>query len=122
MHELSICQSLIKQVKNVAVEHNAQSVTSITIAIGELSGVESRLLENAYPIASAGSIAENARLIIKHQAIRIKCRLCGSESEARPNKLVCKQCGDWQTTLLSGDELMLISVELEKSNDLESAY
>ena len=117
MHELSICQSLMNQVESIALERNAQCVTSITVAVGALSGVEAQLLKNAYPIASAGTVAENAELIIEHLPIRVKCSQCGSETDALPNNLVCKQCGDWRTTLLSGDELMLMSVELEKSQE-----
>jgi hydrogenase nickel incorporation protein HypA/HybF len=114
MHELAICQSLMDQVESIAAERNAQSVTSIVIAMGPLSGVEAALLKNAYPIASAGTVAENAELIIEYLPIRVKCSQCGSESDALPNKLICKQCGDWRTTLLSGDEMMLMRVELEK--------
>lgn len=114
MHELAICQSLMDQVESIAAERNAHSVTSIVIAMGPLSGVEAELLKNAYPIASAGTVAENAELVIEYLPIRVKCSQCGSESDALPNKLICKQCGDWRTTLLSGDEMMLMSVELEK--------
>lgn len=120
MHELAICQSLMDQVESIALERNAQSVTSILIAIGPLSGVEVPLLKNAYPLASVGTVAENAELIIDHLPIRVKCTQCGSESDATPNKLICKQCGDWRTELISGDEMMLMSVELEKTNAIES--
>ena len=122
MHELSICQSLMSQIENIALENNAQSVTSVVIAMGPLSGVEAQLLKNAYPIASVGTIAEHAELIVETLPIRVKCNQCGSESEALPNKLVCKECGDWRTTLLSGDELMLMSVELEKSKEQEVVH
>jgi hydrogenase nickel incorporation protein HypA/HybF len=117
MHELAICQSLIDQVEVIAMERKAQSVTTIVIGMGPLSGVETQLLKNAYPIASAGTIAEEAELVIEHLPIKVKCTQCGSESDALPNKLICKQCGDWRTTLISGDEMMLISVELEKRKD-----
>lgn len=120
MHELAICQSLMDQVESIALERNAQSVTSIVIAMGPLSGVEAQLLKNAYPIASSGTVAEDAELIIEHLPVRVKCTQCGSESDALPNKLICKQCGDWRTTLVSGDEMMLMSVELEKANEVES--
>lgn len=117
MHELAICQSLLTQVENIALERNAHSVTMIIIGMGPLSGVEAQLLKNAYPIASAGTVAENAELIIEDLPIRVKCNQCGSETDALPNKLVCKKCGDWHTTLISGDELMLMSVELEKAKE-----
>lgn len=120
MHELSICQSLIKQVENIAFERNAQSVSLIVIGMGPLSGVEAQLLKHAYPIASAGTMAANAELIIEYLPIKVKCNQCGSESEALANKLICKNCGNWQTTLLSGDELLLMSVELEKTDSSQS--
>ena len=120
MHELAICQSLMEQVESIALERNAQCVTSIVIGMGPLSGVEAQLLKNAYPIASAGTIAEEAELIIEALPVRVKCSQCGGESDALPNKLICKQCGDWRTTLISGDELLLMSIELEKSKEATS--
>lgn len=114
MHELAICQSLMDQVETIARERNALCVTSIVVGIGPLSGVEAQLLKNAYPVASAGTIAEDAELVIEHLPVKVRCGQCGRESDALPNKLNCRQCGDWRTTLVSGDELLLLSVELEK--------
>ena len=105
------------QVNEIAQQRHSPCVTSIILGIGPLSGVEAELLRNAYPFASAGSVAEHAELIIEILPIQVKCDSCGFESEVLPNKLICKQCGDWHTTLISGDELLLMSVELEKSAD-----
>jgi len=116
MHELAICQSLINQVESIALQHQARNVSLIVVGIGPLSGVEAQLLKNAYPIASAGSVAENTELVIEYLPVKVKCNKCGCESDALPNKLVCKQCGNWQTSLVSGDELLLMSVELEKDD------
>jgi len=117
MHELAICQSLMDQVESIALERDANRVTTIVIGMGPLSGVEAQLLKNAYPVASAGTVAQDAELVIESLPIRVKCNQCGSESDALPNKLTCKQCGDWRTTLISGDEMMLMSVELERAKD-----
>jgi len=113
MHELAICQALMNQVENIAAERNARSVVSIVVGMGPLSGVEAQLLKHAYPVASAGTVAEGAELVIENLPVRVKCTQCGNESDVLPNKLVCKACGDWRTTLISGDELMLMRVELE---------
>lgn len=120
MHELAICQSLMDQVERIALERNAQCVTSIVIGMGPLSGVEAQLLKHAYSIASTGTVAEQAELIVEMLPVRVRCNHCGYESEVLPNKLLCKHCGNWQTTLVSGDELMLLSVELEKQDELSS--
>ena len=120
MHELAICQALINQVESIAAERNAGSVSLIVVGMGPLSGVEEQLLKNAYPIASAGTVAENAKLVIENLPIKVRCNECGTESIALPNKLTCKQCGNWQTQLISGDELMLMSVELETTSSTEN--
>lgn len=111
MHELSICQSLLMQVEQLAQQHHAQTVVSITVKIGPLSGVEADLLDHAFAIAREGSIAKDAELILDTLPVKIRCKTCQTESEVPPNQLVCQACGDWQTTLISGDELLLASVE-----------
>ena len=102
------------QVESIAREHRASRVTSITVGIGPLAGVEAQLLYHAYPIASAGTIAEGAELSIEVTPIRVHCQSCGKQSDASVNRLVCACCGDWHTELVSGDEMLLVSVELDK--------
>lgn len=113
MHELSVCMSLLSQVKRLCVEHKATRVHRIKLQIGPLSGVEATLLQHAYPIAAAGSVAEKADLEIETLPVTVKCHQCGSISETQTNKLICKQCGNWQVQLLSGDELLLASLEFD---------
>ena len=72
MHELAICQSLMEQVEDIAEQRDATSVTSITIGMGPLAGVEVQLLKNAYPIASAGTVAQDAELVIEHLPIKVR--------------------------------------------------
>jgi hydrogenase nickel incorporation protein HypA/HybF len=112
MHELSVCRGLLSQVLRVANEHGAPRVERILLHIGPLSGVEPRLIADAFPFASAGTIAEGAELVIETQRVRVLCRNCGAETEAAANRLICGVCGNWKTQLISGNELMLVSVEL----------
>jgi hydrogenase nickel incorporation protein HypA/HybF len=124
MHELSICLSLLDQVERIAREHGADRVERILLRIGPLSGVEAPLLANAYPLAAAGTIAEHATLDIEPAVIRVKCTACGAETEAEPNRLLCGQCGDWHTRLVSGDEMLLANMELripDRDNPREQA-
>jgi hydrogenase nickel incorporation protein HypA/HybF len=113
MHELSLCQALITQVERVACEHRARAVTRILIQVGSLSGVEPSLLEHAFPLASAGTLAEGAELVIEKTPIRVRCSQCGIESEASANRLLCAACGDYHTQLISGDEMLLQSLEFD---------
>ena len=114
MHELSICQSMLNQVGQIAEQHGASSVASITLQVGPLSGVEPALLKQAFPFAAADTIATKAELIIHELPVLIQCNHCGAKHETVPNKLVCSQCGDHHTQLLTGDEMILASVELDR--------
>ncbi len=112
MHELSVCLSLLEQVQRIAAEHGATRVECIRLRIGPLSGVEAELLRNAYPLAAAGGIAEDAALDIEPAPVRVHCTRCGAETDALPNRLLCGACGHWQTRLVSGDEMLLANLEL----------
>jgi len=112
MHELAICEALISQVEDIAGQRTAW-VRQVRVGIGPLSGIEPQLLASAYPLACAGTRAEGSQLEIEHTDVRVRCRGCGAETKAAPNRLVCGACGDWHTDLLAGDELLLLRVELE---------
>jgi hydrogenase nickel incorporation protein HypA/HybF len=82
------------------------------LQIGPLSGVEPELLQSAFPIARADTIAAGAELVIQQMPVQVRCKTCHAETAATPNRLLCGECGGWQTELLSGDELLLERVEM----------
>ena len=116
MHELSVCLALIEQVQGIARQHRAAQVSKILLDVGPLSGVEPDLLRNAWPLAAAGTVAEDAELDISTSDVRVRCSQCESETGAAPNRLVCGECGDFRTNVVSGDEMILKSVELENAH------
>jgi hydrogenase nickel incorporation protein HypA/HybF len=118
MHELSVCQALLKQVDEIARRERANRVTHIYLRIGPLSGVVPELLEQAFSIARAGTIAAQAELLTEPQPIRVRCSKCGAESAATVSRLICAACGDFRTQLISGDELLLASVELTRDEQV----
>ncbi|MBW8459324.1 MAG: hydrogenase maturation nickel metallochaperone HypA [Thiobacillus sp.] len=112
MHELAVAQALVEQVDAVIDQHHASSATSIRVRIGPLAGVVPELLATAFPLAAVGSRMEYAELEFTHAPIQVHCQTCGAETEAAMNRLLCGACGDWHTQVISGDELLLESVEL----------
>jgi hydrogenase nickel incorporation protein HypA/HybF len=115
MHELAITRALIGQVEAIACERRAERVIGIVVRIGPLSGVEPALLLNAWSLACAGTCAANAELMVEDSPVRVRCLQCGAESEVPSNRLLCSSCGQWRTQVLTGDELLLIRVEMEKA-------
>jgi hydrogenase nickel incorporation protein HypA/HybF len=121
MHELSICQSIMQQLEQIAKDNHADQIDSIYLQIGPLSGVEAELLKQAFPLAAAGSCASQAQVHIEQLPIRVHCETCGEESSATANRLLCGACGDYHTRVISGDEMLLNSVELTKRSE-EMSY
>jgi hydrogenase nickel incorporation protein HypA/HybF len=121
VHELSVCQGLLREVQRVADAHGSAEVSEIVVAVGPMSGVESPLLTRAFSVARAGTIAENATLEIEDTPVVVWCAACEAETQAAPNALLCGRCGTWQVTLRSGDELLLKRVELVRSAETAAA-
>jgi hydrogenase nickel incorporation protein HypA/HybF len=111
VHELSVAQALVDELEALASQHGAHAVARAVLRVGPLAGVVPELLQTAFPLAAAGSRAEAAELEIEPSPVRVRCRACGAESEASPNRLLCAHCQAWQTELVSGDEMILASVE-----------
>ena len=113
MHELSVCQALVAQLESVSAANGGGAVALVHLRIGPLSGVEASLLERAFPVAAAGTVAAGAELRILAAPVVVQCKDCGAQTEARPNRMLCGSCGGFRVRTVSGDEMMLESVELD---------
>ena len=112
MHELAVCQALVQQLEGVSAANGGGRVELVRLRIGPLSGVEAELLRHAFPVASAGTVAEGAELVIEAAPVTVRCSDCGASSEAAPNRMLCGACNGYRVRLASGDEMLLESVEL----------
>jgi len=112
VHELSICQSLLSQVTDIASDRGADAVERIVIEVGPLSGIEPELLAQAFAVARTGSCAAGAALSIETTGVTVSCSSCGAQSQTVPNRLVCGACGGFRTRIVAGDELRRRRVEL----------
>lgn len=120
MHELAVAQALVEQVDALIDQHDASGAAAIRVRIGPLAGVMPELLATAFPLVTAGSRMQHATLEFTHAPIQVRCQSCGAETEAAMNRLICGACGDWHTQIISGDELLLESVELINDTPLDS--
>ena len=108
MHELSITQSLIEAVLDRTGD---RTVTAVNLKVGPLSGVLPDAMRFCFDVASAGTPLAGARLMIDEPRGRARCRNCGEEFELADLILLCP-CGSADVEVLSGRELMLMSVEV----------
>ena len=112
VHELAICESVLRQVLAVAAERSGGQIRRITLRIGPLAGVEPDLVRLAFPLVAAGTPCEHATLEIEPLAVQVRCQICGETSEVPLNRLLCGYCATSRVDLICGDELLLAWVEL----------
>ena len=113
MHEYSIVQSLIDLTEENAKQNQATKITKMEVKIGVLSGVEVQLLETAFNTFKEGTICEDAEFIINIQPVIVKCRKCGIENQLDKDEYICPNCKSGELEILDGEEMYLMSLELE---------
>lgn len=62
MHEVSLCESILKILERKAKEDGFTRVVSVQIAIGEFSGASQESMEFCFPLVAKGTLAEGATL------------------------------------------------------------
>jgi len=112
MHEISVCTALRDEVLRIAAARGARAVKSVHLRIGPLSGIDAQALALAYPIACEGTACDRAALVIDAVPVQVRCNACGALSGVQPQSLACGKCGNPETTIIGGDEMLLSSVEL----------
>jgi hydrogenase nickel incorporation protein HypA/HybF len=111
MHEYSIVSSLIDQVEAQAKKAGATSVAALKVRLGELSGVDPRLLATAFETFKERTLCAGATLEIEPVPVKWSCPRCGA-APAPDGPLRCFTCNR-PVELVAGDELVLAHLELE---------
>ena len=78
MHEFSLIQALVSRVAEEARRRQALKVHSLSVRVGELSGVEPELLQSAYELFRTGTVCEGAALRVERVPARWGCPRIGS--------------------------------------------
>lgn len=112
MHEASLVRSLLHQVGNLLIAHNGESVETIRVEMGPLSGVERTLVEIAFAQQVSDTPCRGATLVIHEVPLSAVCRDCGHEFEIQRFRFTCPICESGQIQVTSGDEFRLLDVEI----------
>lgn len=111
MHELGICDALLKLVDGIAADERLEGVKSVTVEVGALSGVVPVYLTDCWEAVTDGTAYEGTPLTVVTLPGTARCLDCGAEFTANLERLRCPHCGGAKLTPLSGRELTLKEIE-----------
>ncbi len=113
MHELSIVEALLEQVRQEAGAYPALRVHSIRLRIGALRQVVPETLKFCFAAAVQGTELASCSLELEQLPAMARCLKCNLTFPVEDNWFQCPQCGDSGSELLTGNELELTSLDLK---------
>ena len=112
MHELALAESLKNEIEVIAQRGKFSSVTSVTLIVGELSGVDIEALSFALPFVSEGTVMDGAEFIYDRVKAEIKCRDCGKKSYPEIPFVICKHCDSCDVEYIAGKDFIIKNLEV----------
>ncbi|MDQ6931469.1 MAG: hydrogenase maturation nickel metallochaperone HypA [Candidatus Eremiobacteraeota bacterium] len=113
LHEVSIAMSLVEELTERANSEGADRIITVRVRIGAMAGVVVEALQFAWDIATEGTPAEGARLLIEEVPLVVFCPQCDAAKTISGHPiLVCPDCGTLTPTIVRGRELQLIAMEV----------
>ncbi len=123
MHEFAFAMSIFKVAEATAIKYKAQKITEVLLEIGELTLIVPEMLQRSFDMATRGSIAEGAKLIIQITPGKIKCRECEKISEVTLNEeaqltglqlFQCSHCLSKNTEIVEGKKANVKNIKIQE--------
>lgn len=113
MHELGVVFYVVKDVKNVAEENDVEKVNSVTLQIGEVSGIIHDYLIDCWNWARKKEpVMEEAQMFIEQIDAVTFCEDCKKEYGTVEHGKTCPYCGSEHTYLVRGNEFLIKEIEV----------
>ncbi len=113
MHEMSLCESMLKIVEQQAAAHGAARVRTVRLAIGALSCASPDALRFCFDAVTRGTVADRAALEIDRLPGRAWCSDCTRVVEIEAYGAACPVCGGHVLRGMSGEEMRVTELEVE---------
>ena len=107
MHELGICDAMLKMVRGVMQDEKLESVSRITVEVGTLSGVMPNFRADCWVAVTDGTELQDTEFVIEELAGTARCLDCGENFTADLNDLSCPKCRSQKLMPMTGRDLTL---------------
>ncbi len=114
MHELGVVKHVMKTIRDVADENKVIRVGSVTLQIGEVSGIVNEQLVDCWNwFREKDEILKGAELKIEVMPAVTFCENCKKEYETVKHGKICPYCGSPNTFLVTGNQFEIKEIEAE---------
>jgi hydrogenase nickel incorporation protein HypA/HybF len=123
MHEFAFAMNIFKVAEATAIKNKAKKITEVYLEIGELTLIVPQLLKQSFKIATTGSIAEGAELVIEVTPGKIKCRECNKISTITLSEesyltglqlFQCQNCESKNTEIIEGKKANVKNIKIQE--------
>lgn len=99
-------------VATVAPHADGRPVTRVHLRVGHLRQVVPEALDLAWTAVTVGTPLDGAVLEVEAVPAVLRCRACGADTALEWPVLVCGSCGGRDAELVSGEELLVVAVDV----------
>ncbi|MDO5329878.1 MAG: hydrogenase maturation nickel metallochaperone HypA [Bacillota bacterium] len=114
MHELSIVENIVETLEEFSKENSLSKIGSVTVVMGEVSGVVPHYLTDAWDwFTKKSELMKGSKLIIESKPAVTICNSCHKTYPTLKYAKICPYCQSEDTVLQEGDELYIKEIEAE---------
>lgn len=112
MHELGIVFHIIDSIEEIGKENQLSEVASVTLEIGEVSGVVESYLKDCWKWAvKKTELLKDAALLVEQLPAVTICQDCNKTYQTVEHGKICPYCYSPNTYLVSGNEFNIKEIE-----------
>ena len=112
MHELGTIHYVIDTVEKLAVENQLSKIASVTLEVGEVSGIIPHFLSDYWEYAKKKTTyLQQAELKIETIHAVTYCQSCGKTYPTVQYAKICPYCQSDNTFLVTGNEYVIKEIE-----------
>ena len=117
MHEVSVIEEIVEQVKLEIGKYPGAKLDTVNLQVGKLRQFVPEIMSFCYDVTVKDSELEGSRLIVNEIPINIRCKSCGQETELEVYDFHCPACESWEVEMLTGNELILDSLQMTRPEE-----
>ena len=120
MHELGLVNYVVEEVSKIAEEQNITKVSSVTLQFGEVSGIVSSYLLGYWKwYTKKFPLFDGSKLICEEIPAVTWCDDCKITYSTVTYGKTCPKCGNGNTWLIRGNEMMIKEIEVYEDDGPE---